>query len=97
MPGQVVYRDVKMANARRDGQRRRPAYRHDVQVLRPVLDNDAPVHERLREWRIDYDLRRGLARQRHHRRRGLSKSSGNYGHHHTRLSEGRFHWIFHLL
>ena len=55
---------VDVSNPRRHGERGRAKHRHDVQIFRAVLNDNAAARERLGQRRIDDDPRRPARWQR---------------------------------
>src|SRR3989442_13876212 len=58
VPCGVVDRHVNVSNLWSHGERRRSEYRHDVQVLGAILNNQQPTRQGFGDGRIDNDLRR---------------------------------------
>ena len=68
VPCGVVDRDVDVSNPWSQGERRRSEYRHDVQVLGAILNEQHAARQRLCDGRIDDDLRRWFVWVRSRRR-----------------------------
>ena len=68
VPRGVIDRHVDVSDAGRHGKRRRPKYRHDVQILRAILNKHNATRQRSGKGRIEDDLRRWLVLERLGRR-----------------------------
>jgi hypothetical protein len=60
MLGPVINGEVETSDARRHIERPGPEHRHDAQVLGPILNDDQPAGERIRQRRVNNDLRGGV-------------------------------------
>src|SRR5258705_1188417 len=77
VPCGVVDRHVNVSNLWSYGERRRPEYRHDVQVLGAILNKQHAARQRFRDGRIDNDLRRWVVLERPDSRDPTSLSGGS--------------------
>ena len=64
VPGGVIDRNMDVSDPWRHGERGRTKYRHDMQILRAILNERNATRQPIGLWRINDDLRRWLVLER---------------------------------
>ena len=68
VPRGVIDRHMDVPDPGRNRERGRPEHRHEVQILRAILNHHPAMRQRFGQRRIDDDLRRWFALKRFDRR-----------------------------